>query len=79
LIKYVIIRKKHRRRKKQWISGLDFRTRRLKGGDPAGIAPRETEADVGEQTAVLKFVAPPKNGYLSFAIRSASLGDLVRE
>jgi len=39
----------------------------------------ETEADVREQTAVVHFVAAPTDDCFSFAIRSASRGNLIRE
>ena len=40
---------------------------------------RETEDDVRGRTAVVEFVAPPTDDRFSFAIRSASRGNLVRE
>jgi hypothetical protein len=61
------------------ISGWDFRTWRVKGGDSARMAWRETEDDVRGRTAVVAFVAPPTDHRFSFAIRSASRGNLVRE
>ena len=61
------------------ISGWDFRTWRVKGGDSAGMAWRETEDYVRGRTAVVAFVAPPTDDRFSFAIRSASRGNLVRE
>jgi hypothetical protein len=51
-IKAIIIRKKHWGRKKQWDSGFGFRTRRLKGGDSAGIAGREPKPMSADRVAV---------------------------
>jgi hypothetical protein len=73
MIKDVIIRKK------QWGFRFGFRTRRLKGGDSARIARRETEADVRGQSGGVEFAAAPTDDRSSFAIRSGSSGNLVRE
>ena len=59
------------------ISGWDFRTRHLKVGDSARMARRETEAGVRRQTAVVELLVPPTDDRFSFAIRSASRGNLV--
>jgi hypothetical protein len=61
------------------ISGQDFHTRRVEGGDSARMMRREIEADVRGQTAAVEFVAPPTDDRFSFAIRSASCGNLLRE
>jgi hypothetical protein len=65
--------------KKQWDFRFGFRTRRLKGGDSAGIARRETEADVRGQSGRVEFVVAPTDDRSSFAIRSGSGENLLRE
>jgi hypothetical protein len=62
MINDVIIRKKHRRRKKRGISDLDFRTRRLKVGGSASRQAVEEVSRLALRTAAFgpQGVAPSR-------------------
>ena len=80
MIPHVIIREKHGRGKEQgrFQDGISA-PGVSKEATPLRMARRETEDDVRGRTAGVAFVAPPTDDRFSFAIRSASRGNLVRE